>query len=170
MLRKLIISMFVLLFAMNFNAQTKKKKVIKKVTKKTVVVKKKIIPATVKSTFPSEKPAADIMRLKEGETIFNKEGQFNVTFLRVIQDSRCPMNARCIVAGNATVELEVMSVHSRPMKIQLCTEETPSAKKTMNVFESVVTLENIYPATSTDVPFERMKGNYIIDLKVNPTN
>ena len=33
------------------------------------------------------------------------------------------MNARCITAGFATVEVEVMSLHSRPRKFTISTQE-----------------------------------------------
>ena len=99
----------------------------------------------------------------EKQNIFSEENKLNITFVKTIEDSRCPMNARCITAGFATVEVEVMSLHSRPRKFTISTQEN----KNSFVFQGKkFTLTNIYPSNSTDISFEDLKGKYVIDLKV----
>lgn len=118
---------------------------------------------TVNSTYPTEKPEIGTIRLVEKQNIFSEENKLNITFVKTIEDSRCPMNARCITAGFATVEVEVMSLHSRPRKFTISTQEN----KNSFVFQGKkFTLTNIYPSNSTDISFEDLKGKYVIDLKV----
>jgi hypothetical protein len=118
---------------------------------------------TVKSTYPTEKPEKGAVRLVEKQNIFSEENKLNITFVKTIEDSRCPMNARCITAGFATVELEVMSLHSRPRKFTISTQEN---KNSFVFGGKKITLTNIYPSNSTDISFEDLKGKYVIDLKV----
>ena len=118
---------------------------------------------TVNSTYPTEKPEKGAVRLVEKQNIFSEENKLNITFVETIEDSRCPMNARCITAGFATVEVEVMSLHSRPRKFTISTQDN----KNSFVFQGKkFTLTNIYPSNSTDISFEDLKGKYVIDLKV----
>ena len=118
---------------------------------------------TVNSTYPTEKPEKGDVRLVEKQNIFSEENKLNITFVKTIEDSRCPMNARCITAGFATVEVEVMSLHSRPRKFTISTQDN----KNSFVFQGKkFTLTNIYPSNSTDISFEDLKGKYVIDLKV----
>ncbi len=117
----------------------------------------------VNSTYPTEKPENGTIRLVEKQNIFSEENKLNITFVKTIEDSRCPMNARCITAGFATVEIEVMSVHSRPRKFIVSTQEN---KNSFVFGGKKITLTNIYPSNSTDISFEDLKGKYIVDLKV----
>ena len=118
---------------------------------------------TVNSTYPTEKREKGAVRLVEKQNIFSEENKLNITFVKTIEDSRCPMNARCITAGFATVEVEVMSLHSRPRKFTISTQDN----KNSFVFQGKkFTLTNIYPSNSTDISFEDLKGKYVIDLKV----
>ena len=117
----------------------------------------------VNSTYHTEKPEKGAVRLVEKQNIFSEENKLNITFVKTIEDSRCPMNARCITAGFATVEVEVMSLHSRPRKFTISTQDN----KNSFVFQGKkFTLTNIYPSNSTDISFEDLKGKYVIDLKV----
>lgn len=127
----------------------------------------KTASAAVNSTFPKEKPQKNIVRLKEKQNIFLKTEQMNITFKKVVQDSRCPMNARCIWAGNATVEIEVMSTTSRPMKYQLSIGDLrKDLVNSVNISGYKISLENLYPNNSKEEHSEKLKGKYIIDLKV----
>ena len=117
----------------------------------------------VNSTYPTEKPEIGTIRLVEKQNIFSEENKLNITFVKTIEDSRCPMNARCITAGFATVEIEVMSLHSRPRKFTISTQEN---KNSFVFGGKKITLTNIYPSNSTDISFEDLKGKYVVDLKV----
>ena len=62
--------------------------------------------------------------LAVGETVrFDKA--LRVTFLKVTKDNRCPMNARCITAGDAEVLLEVKLGANKPETVTLHTNDEP---------------------------------------------
>lgn len=118
---------------------------------------------TINSTYPTEKPEKGTLRLVEKQNIFSEENKINITFTKTKEDNRCPMNARCITAGFATVEIEVMSLHSRPRKFTISTQDN---KNSFDFEGKKFTLTNIYPSNSTDVGFKDLKGKYVIDLKI----
>jgi hypothetical protein len=47
-------------------------------------------------------------QLAIGESVGVKGGIFIVEFSNVLEDSRCPMNARCVWEGNARIALKVL--------------------------------------------------------------
>ena len=57
-----------------------------------------------------------------GESVGVKGGDFTVEFSSVIEDSRCPMNARCVWEGNARIALKVRE-STRSQVIELNTSE-----------------------------------------------
>lgn len=122
---------------------------------------------TVNSTYPVEGSAQNTIRLSEGQNIFLKDKQMNVTFKKVVQDSRCAMNARCIWAGNATIEIELMGAATRPQKFLLTIGDLRAGKvKSVNFNSYTVSLENLYPSNSTEMGFEQLKGKYVADISV----
>ena len=123
---------------------------------------------TVNSTYPTEKPESGVTRLIEKQNIFLEKEKVNITFNKVTEDNRCPMNARCVWAGYASAEIEVMSVHSRPRKFIVSTiDDAGKNLKNSFVFNGhKYTLVNFYPANSTEVNFEKLKGKYVVDIKV----
>lgn len=67
---------------------------------------------------------AGMRELAVGETVrFDKS--LRVTFLKVVKDSRCPINARCITAGDAEVLLEVRVGAKKPEIVALHTHDDP---------------------------------------------
>ena len=55
----------------------------------------------VNSTYPTEKPESGVHSFdRKTEYLFRKE-KVNITFNKVTEDNRCPMNARCVWAGYA---------------------------------------------------------------------
>ncbi len=130
------------------------------------------IPTTnseaVNSTYPTSKPEEGVIRLTEKENIFLEKEKTNITFNKVTEDNRCPMNARCITAGHASLEIEVMGLQTRPVKFIISTIEDPQ-KNLNNSFvfnHHKYTLVNLYPSTSTDLGFEELQGKYVIDIKI----
>lgn len=58
----------------------------------------------------SNDPTAPLNRdfaLSVGETVSVDDAELAVKFVRVVADSRCPDNARCVSAGNGQIEIEV---------------------------------------------------------------
>lgn len=121
---------------------------------------------TVNSTYPTQKPAMDVVRLLETQNIFLEEHKMNITFKKVTEDSRCPMNVRCIKPGDAKLEIEVMGIATRPKKFLVSTEKNEN----FFVFNGMkFTLENLYPSLSTEIGMKELQGKYVADIRIEPT-
>ena len=133
------------------------------------------LPVTTKDVKVSEKVTEKqtplnkkgMIYLKEGENKFLKEYEMNVTFKRMVEDSRCPKDVQCIWAGNAIAEVEFMGTYTRPVTVQLST--TNDAKKGYANTEKFngykITLEDVTPETTSAKGFKSLKGNYQIALR-----
>ncbi len=157
MIYKLIITGFFLLTLSNCSAQ-------KTSTKKS----KKQKSAKVENRSSSETTSKDIYIFKEGENRFLKEFETNVTFIKAIEDSRCPKGTNCIWEGNAKILLELMSTYSRPMKVELSTVNNPSKDMinsfAFNGYNYQLTSLDPYPTDSQG--FQQNTGKYKIGLKI----
>ena len=63
--------------------------------------------------------AAATLELGVGQTSRVAGTEASVTFVRVVEDSRCPKGVQCVWAGNATIELRVTSGSGKPELVQL---------------------------------------------------
>lgn len=110
--------------------------------------------------------------LKEGEKIFLKPQQMNITFKGIVSDSRCPEGVNCIWAGAATASVEIMTTTSRPMLIELSSLDLPSKNfsKTQNVAGYNITLEKVLPYPNQTNNTANLKGQYRIALKIEKGN
>ena len=119
---------------------------------------------TEKQTLSNKK---GMIYLKEGENKFLKEYEMNVTFKRMVEDSRCPKDVQCIWAGNATAEVEFMGTYTRPVTVQLSTSNDASKgyANTEKFNGYKITLEEITPETTSAKGFKSLKGSYQIALK-----
>lgn len=66
-----------------------------------------------------EKPGKD-KGLSVGQTLRHDE-DLKVTFLAVLKDSRCPIEAKCIAAGKAVVSLRIKVGKQKPRIVSLST-------------------------------------------------
>ena len=62
---------------------------------------------------------AATLELGVGDTSRVPDTQVSVTFVRVIEDSRCPKGVQCVWEGDATIEVRVTSGGSDPETVQL---------------------------------------------------
>lgn len=123
--------------------------------------------ALVNATYPALPPSQGMVRLVEGQSVFLKDKDLNIKFVRVLDDSRCPQHSQCIWAGSATVELEVMKTSSRPQTIQLTNGALKGDQQlNANILSYNVSLETVYPTPATDLDKSKMVGKYVIDVKV----
>ena len=108
-----------------------------------------------------------VIYLKEGENKFLKEYEMNVTFKRMVEDSRCPKGVQCVWAGNATAEVEFMGTYTRPVTLMIST--TDDAKKgftkTQEFNGYAISLVEVTPETTSAKGFKELKGVYRIALK-----
>ena len=131
------------------------------VVKKDAKISEKV---TEKQTLSNKK---GMIYLKEGENKFLKEYEMNVTFKRMVEDSRCPKDVQCIWAGNAIAEVEFMGTYTRPVTVQLSTSNDASKgyANTEKFNGYKITLEEVTPETTSAKGFKSLKGSYQIALK-----
>lgn len=123
---------------------------------------------SVNATYPQKAPEKGILRLSEGENVFLEQEKMNITFTKVLQDSRCPMDVNCVVAGDALLQIEVMGVQTRPRTFEI--SQDPKDQKNSFVFNGIrFSLYGIYPGRSVDLKPDELKGKYVIDLKMEAT-
>lgn len=79
--------------------------------------------------FTSVVPARDPANIKVqlGQSKAADGGKVTIKFLSVEEDSRCPVNARCIWAGNAKIKVAVSIGKAAPKTIELSSELEPQA-------------------------------------------
>ena len=87
--------------------------------------------------------------LRVGETL-RYDGGLKITFLAVRNDSRCPINARCIWAGDAEVVLRVKAGNQAARKVTLHTHLKP---------QTVVIPAQIFPPGTAGIP-----KSYVISI------
>lgn len=106
--------------------------------------------------------------LSEGENIFLKEYEMNVTFKGISEDSRCPDGVNCIWAGVAVAQLEVMGVATRPMTLNLSTTD----EKSRNYHNSAAfngytfSLSEVKPYPDSKDGSKNLKGKYKIGITI----
>jgi hypothetical protein len=69
------------------------------------------------------------------------EGALTVTFTRVLSDSRCPMDALCVWAGEAIVAVSVSHRTAGPAERELRTEAPGSEASFLNYSIRLITLQ-----------------------------
>lgn len=57
--------------------------------------------------LPSFSQSSERVELRVGQQKTTSVGHLKIKFVRLMEDSRCPINARCVWAGNAKVRLTV---------------------------------------------------------------
>lgn len=119
-----------------------------------------------------ESPQERIIYLKEGENKFLKEYEMNVTFKRVLEDSRCPKDVNCVWIGNAIAEIEVMGTYTRPTTLQISTTRSESRgffqSQSFNGYK--ISLIELTPETTSAKGFNALKGSYKVALQFEKEN
>lgn len=98
------------------------------------------------------------------KTMVNSADNLRIKFEGIVSDSRCPMEARCIWAGNAEVKMSFFK-GSKKKTFVLNTGIEPVTRET---FGYSVTLENLSPPASTVNPPEPQ--DYVATLHVSKTD
>lgn len=123
----------------------------------------------IKNTYPKLPPAAGMVRLTEGQSVYLKDKNLNLKFVKVLADSRCPQNSTCVWAGNATVVIEAMTNGTRPQALELSTGDMRGNLVRQRPFDGkTISLETLYPTPTTAIGFNQIQGKYMVDLKVMP--
>ena len=67
--------------------------------------------------------ADDSVTVRLGKRVVLDHGLLKIRFISVVEDSRCPMNARCVWAGRARIKLEIVKGRSKARTIVLSSDE-----------------------------------------------
>ncbi len=110
-----------------------------------------------------------VVYLSEGENKFLKEYQMNVTFKRMLEDSRCPKGVNCIWEGVAAAEVEFMGTATRPRTLILSTVGVSNKgyEKTQFFNGYHISLVKVEPQTTEKKDFKVLEGSYKIGLKLS---
>jgi hypothetical protein len=115
--------------------------------------------------IPQRPPVAEgeEFQLAQGESVGVKGGGFIIEFSKVLDDSRCPMNARCVWEGNARIALEVRE-SVRKQTIELNTSERFPTRGGVgeNSKGISIRLHRLEPMPMAGVPTQ----DYVITLEV----
>jgi hypothetical protein len=76
-----------------------------------------IATITVSTTASSE----ETLSIKKGSQKRAAGGELTIKFVSVLEDSRCPMNAKCITAGNAKIRVTVSDRHGHTKTMEMNT-------------------------------------------------
>ena len=99
--------------------------------------------------------------LRLSETARVPGSPLTLTFRRVLEDSRCPVDVVCVTAGDAAVELQVRSAARASELVQLHLHREPREASRHGYR---LTLEGLQPALRTDQPLPG--GQYRVKLSV----
>jgi len=83
------------------------------------------IIATLLLSLSAFSQNASTVQLRLGQQKFVSNGKLTVRFLSLVEDSRCPINAHCIWAGNAKIRLSVAKGRASARTIELNTGMEP---------------------------------------------
>ena len=84
----------------------------------------------------------EAVRVELGKSVTADRGRIRIKFLEVLEDSRCPVDATCVWAGNAKIRISVSKGKSAPQVIELNTLSEPS-KQMLYGYE--FSIKELYP-------------------------
>ena len=110
---------------------------------------------------PTVVPATTDMTLKAGEELAVAGSLVKITFARVLEDSRCPVDVVCVWEGNAVVELGIRVGMGPTFPLQLNSSLQPQAA---NWNQVRLTLLELQPAPRAEVPIQ--PEDYSVKIRV----
>ena len=110
---------------------------------------------------PTVVPATTDMTLKAGEELAVAGSLVKITFARVLEDSRCPVDVVCVWEGNAVVELGIRVGMGPTFPLQLNSSLQPQAANWNRVR---LTLLELQPAPRAEVPIQ--PEDYSVKIRV----
>ncbi len=126
----------------------------------------------IKPKTSKETKIGEVIYFNEGENKFLKEYEMNVTFRKLLTDSRCPQGTNCFWAGVATAEVEFMGTYTRPMRMNLSTmKDENKGLENFGAFNGYkITLVSVTPHPTAENDFNTMKGKYKIGIKIEKSS
>ncbi|WP_407478334.1 hypothetical protein [Elizabethkingia meningoseptica] len=117
--------------------------------------------SSCKATTNTSQTGDPVITLKMGEEKVLPNSKLKIKFVAVPEDSRCPINVRCVWIGNARVQLKVNN-----KTVNLDTQDMPERKyaRIQSVDGYQYSLENLQPNKTTSN--EIQPREYVIQLRV----
>jgi hypothetical protein len=109
----------------------------------------------------TEARAQEDVTIQIGKKKSVDKGRLQISFISVLEDSRCPMNARCIWAGNARIKLLVSRGRGPTRAVELNTGDDP---QTVSVFGYTLELVDLKPHKGDPSPVAK-KTSAVISLR-----
>ncbi len=98
-----------------------------------------------------------------GQEVAVEGSALRVSFVRVLEDSRCPADVTCVWEGNARVELGIAAGTGPTFSLQLNTAISPKSADWRGVRVTLLDVRP-YPTSRRPIPHEE----YTIELEVAP--
>ena len=73
-----------------------------------------------------------------GQSVTVSVPGLTMTFVALVEDSRCPIGVQCIQAGRAVISLTVAKAGTAPATVAVSTEDPPSSRYGSNTIELVL--------------------------------
>jgi hypothetical protein len=121
------------------------------------------VACTANLTEPSALPLGQPFELRAGATV-NVRGSLAMRFESVAADSRCPMDALCVSAGDATLILRVSQGSNPPATAELHTQPAGSEVVYSNFTIKLVSL-GPYPRSNLQIRPEDYVATITVSAK-----
>jgi hypothetical protein len=118
------------------------------------------LPAPLATTY---KPAGNEVQLKLTELINLEDKNIKITFLAVLEDSRCPTGARCVWEGNGKIKLQVETQNNQSTQVELNTSMEP---KSTGISEYNLSLISLLPHPKLN--YQINPSEYVATLSLEP--
>ena len=110
---------------------------------------------------PTGPEAGEPFTLAAGERVTLEPLGTHVRFLRVAEDSRCPLGAQCVWAGDGVVVFEIAMREGDSVEHTLHTNEGPKAI-VLDLFELTLLKLNPYPEETGDIAPEDYRATLVL--------
>ncbi len=105
---------------------------------------------------------SESVNIRLGQAKAADRGKISIRFIAVTEDSRCPMNARCVWAGNAKIKVAVSVGRGRAETVELNSATKP---QTVTVQGYRLALQDLNPQNGqpADVPKEPVRATISVE-------
>ena len=102
------------------------------------------------------------INVRLGQTQTADHGKVSVRFISVVEDSRCPMNARCVWAGNAKIKVAVSVGRRRAEIVELNSNLKP---QTVMVRGYRIALQDLNPQKGQPADWPKRPVKAIVSVE-----
>ena len=106
-------------------------------------------------TAAASAQTVETMTVRVGQQKTVGKGDLKVSFIKLIEDSRCPANAKCVWAGNAKIKIAVSRPGNAKRTFELNTGLEP---RSVTVFGYEIKLTNVAPYPGTTAQTDPSKS------------